>query len=739
MLTETERDVLRDAFNALLGAAQPGAMAFVRCLPEDAVLALAADPAFRLDGWQIAAVTSEPDPQARRITAGQAVEWREAKSDPTLLLVDPQDSGPGMDGIYSASREIGESELFRQAVELARQRLPHRRKRFALEALRKAGWQKRRRPLAPWAALRYLCLACDDDAALGGALTNIGFWPVAVGDNPDHADLEHSGLLVERLLPVHGTRILPEQRVESLSLDAGQREGAQHLVQTLSRMEGAQRSEVLEAIGGEPGLWLNRLRPGIFDRSRLQSISIRSWRQQNGKLYRWSGLSMATDGGLELRLPIAADGEVGSAKLDVRWTVEPEMLTPGAATYQVVVHAGGDVLAERTLEHKGRREQKVIFSQDDFDELDEHARFQAQVRVSAVGDDCEPAESEVFVLCFGEPAAGKTAGSAGKTAPSLALAAAQVADDWESFKLLGKNPQDPSLFQTDDKGFVLCKQNDRVAKVFSPPLFRDLCNDWTERDGAVGRWRLRVREDGKPVGSPEFVPLNDVDTSGQLAQASADLAAWLRPTQGPLGVLYLVDELKPIDRYVSAAGKLWAQSDPVATLIQTLEVQSLAGDCLGLIVLPTHPLRIAWQQGFDLMVAYHRYRTDNADKLTVKRLTELLQPINGAHYPAFLPGWSPAARSSSATPWGCTRWPWSPTMIRSRRQPWRCSGGCSTATRRPRPRSVSGRPRRLSSELTRYLLLHPDYRRIRVHALRAGDAMPVARALGRSQRALADG
>jgi DNA phosphorothioation-dependent restriction protein DptH len=44
----------------------------------------------------------------------------------------------------------------------------------------------------------------------------------------------------------------------------------------------------------------------------------------------------------------------------------------------------------------------------------------------------------------------------------------------------------------------------------------------------------------------------------------------------------------------------------------------------------------------------------------------------------------------------------------------------------------------LAGELAHYLHLHPLYRRIRVQALRAGDAMPVARALGRAQRTVAD-
>jgi DNA phosphorothioation-dependent restriction protein DptH len=38
----------------------------------------------------------------------------------------------------------------------------------------------------------------------------------------------------------------------------------------------------------------------------------------------------------------------------------------------------------------------------------------------------------------------------------------------------------------------------------------------------------------------------------------------------------------------------------------------------------------------------------------------------------------------------------------------------------------------LAEEVRRYRQLHPDYRRLQVHALRAGDAMPVARALGQA-------
>jgi len=46
------------------------------------------------------------------------------------------------------------------------------------------------------------------------------------------------------------------------------------------------------------------------------------------------------------------------------------------------------------------------------------------------------------------------------------------------------------------------------------------------------------------------------------------------------------------------------------------------------------------------------------------------------------------------------------------------------------PSVAKGAAAALAGEMRRYLQLHPQYRRVRVHALRAGDAMPVARALG---------
>ena len=141
--------LLGDAFQRLLGKAAQGSVAYVRCLHADIALALAADPQFAPDAWKIAAVTDQADTASRRITADQAVEWRENKADPLLLLVDLERAGAGMDGIYSAGREVTEEALFRSCLKLAHERLPHGCKRFAEAARRKARHTSRNQSLSP--------------------------------------------------------------------------------------------------------------------------------------------------------------------------------------------------------------------------------------------------------------------------------------------------------------------------------------------------------------------------------------------------------------------------------------------------------------------------------------------------------------------------------------------------------------------------------------------------------------
>src|SRR6516162_10405441 len=113
MIEPRHAEQLSSALADLLGSPTLGDVAFLRCLPSNLVDALIDSPDFSVAGWAISAVVDATGP--RRITADQAVEQREDKADPAFFLIDPLRAGAGLDGIYSAAREIREVELFDKA------------------------------------------------------------------------------------------------------------------------------------------------------------------------------------------------------------------------------------------------------------------------------------------------------------------------------------------------------------------------------------------------------------------------------------------------------------------------------------------------------------------------------------------------------------------------------------------------------------------------------------------------
>lgn len=111
--------LLAQALAGELGDPQPGAIAYVRCLTPDVVERLAADSGFEPEGWAVWRVADREQDDLRTLTADRAVELREDKGDAMVLLVDTGLAGAGMDGIYSAGREVDEAGLFRAAWSLA--------------------------------------------------------------------------------------------------------------------------------------------------------------------------------------------------------------------------------------------------------------------------------------------------------------------------------------------------------------------------------------------------------------------------------------------------------------------------------------------------------------------------------------------------------------------------------------------------------------------------------------------
>jgi hypothetical protein len=92
-----------------------------------------------------------------------------------------------------------------------------------------------------------------------------------------------------------------------------------------------------------------------------------------------------------------------------------------------------------------------------------------------------------------------------------------------------------------------------------------------------------------------------------------------------------------VKEYLLSWAALLDQAEPALALANTVEVQSLAGRTIGLIVLPSHPLRVAWHVAYDNLVLNAAYE----QKLTPKSIREEFAVLDGAMFPAFLPGLQP--------------------------------------------------------------------------------------------------
>ena len=106
--------ILCAAMGRLLGRGAEGDLAFTRAFSCADIQQILASNIREVSNWQVVAVGSASG--NGWITADRAVELRESKGKATFLLIDANGAGAGMDGIYSAAREIDEKTLFKEAV-----------------------------------------------------------------------------------------------------------------------------------------------------------------------------------------------------------------------------------------------------------------------------------------------------------------------------------------------------------------------------------------------------------------------------------------------------------------------------------------------------------------------------------------------------------------------------------------------------------------------------------------------
>ncbi len=425
------------------------------------------------------------------------------------------------------------------------------------------------------------------------------------------------------------------------------------------------------------------------------------------------------------------------SKLEVKWKARPENLEKGAVEYRVVIQTDMDEeLASRPVVHSGKREERCRFSDDDFSTLSDDALISAKVVISVIGNAAvEPRESEEFIIRFGEPP-DREKGGVGKKVRTFSEGLIEI----ESRDLVSEIASSVEVYPEDSKGFVLMRpQRGKSFRVFRPRLVGEVEKRWVDEAGAIGRWRVKVRSSGARAGEVEFVPCLPSSAALQslwdrTVTASRRMAERFAAAGGGVGQVY-DEKSKAFDlvvrEYLLAWTALLDEADPSLALANTVEVQSLSGRTIGLIVLPNHALRVAWLVGYDNLVLHAAFDLSKRPRDIVEEFAVL----DGAMFPAFLPGLEQGHSFVFADTLGFHVVGMVPDSDKEPKAALailaRALGESETADAAPTIGAQSATV--LGNEILKYLDCHNPSRLLHIHALRPGDGLTVARSLGRVQ------
>ena len=742
--------ILAKALETVLGKPEAGVMAFVRCLTPDVVDSLARDKrCFNIADWRIWRVADGEDREARTITADQAVEIRESKGDAVLLLVDTERAGAGMDGIFSATREVGEHDLFLAAHRLAAAEITsvlsagHRK--YAERAASRARGHGGRFAVSPWSVFDFYCHVATNSWPAGAYLHLLGLWPVKGRAGVETlSDIDASRRFVDRLLDPGVSGRTPAERIDALRLLNPTQDQRDDLEKFLRKAATVPIRSALPRLAEQEHLWVNSLRTEGAATD-IQGVELLPWRTTTGKVYKWSGLTDRGDEVPALIVDPEADERGKDAKLVVRWKARPKHLAKGAAEYRVAIVTSGsqaDEIAFWEGVHSARAHEKCIFAQDDLPDLPEDAVIPARVVLSVIGSDSADSEkSEEFEIVCGERPEGSTPVGKQFRAFCDALIELGTRDEVEAMASFAET------IPKNAKGDFLvwhAPNRRKNFRVYRPPLIREAEDGWRSAKGALGRWRIRVRMSGERVGAPEFLPFERPEAVGRQVWGRAQKASTKMAERfgdfGGVGQVY--DDRSSafkstVTEYIRSWIALLRAGDPRLALAHTVEVQSQSGHLIGLIVLPGHPMRMAWHAAYDNLVLHTAFD----EKVKAADVRKEMEALDGAAFPAFLPGFTRdrsfvftdtlgfhavgMVADNDAEPKGTL------AILHRALSSKEAEGSGGAPTVGSRSADVLG------NEVCKYLDSHEAANILHVHALRAGDGKTVVRSLGRAARTIA--
>ena len=736
-----------DALPRFLGAGEKGAMAFIRCLPREFCNSLCVNRE-RSQDWDIFLVGHMYDREKGLITGDKAVEMRENKGRPCLLLVDTNQAGAGMDGIYSASKELHEEDLFRHLHDLAIKSIKQPDIRaISLKAVKRSRRSIRRKIFSPWKEYEFYCDVADLDMKnAGGAFSSLGIWPVDLSQSKNFEDdVEIAAQMVEKLLSPLVVDKPPTLRIESILLPREEQGKAKIIEDMLRSLPVKGNDNFFNELRNSHELWLNQVHPG-FSSADITKIEIQSWYGPSGKLSKWSGL---VSGGESADLPTfvlplldETDNPVQDnskkSKLEIRWKTVPAELAKGMVSYEVEIRSGDDQLAVLTVEHTGKDVERAIFHDDDFDAeiIGNGSRFEAKAVVKVIGKELESETPEFTIIRDEKGTAEKTINA--RTIRCLIDGAIELRKDKFDELLSPDSRKDIRRIFTDKNGRVAFRHGNKSYCANRSKALKEVEEQWIDNPNIVPRWRIWIREDGMWSGRAEILEIEKKAASDKawdrVIAANKAFSSGLSRDCGMLGRLYKAED-SSADEYVNAWAELLGDNvnfEPTHSLAHTAEVLGLGGQLIGLIVLPSHPLRIAWQMAYESLASYLAYESQIKQNVLKKALADLA-PVN---VPFFLPGLEPGRSFLFGDTFGMAIAAMVSDNDPEPKNSLSLMATCMEIDEDNTPSIGAKTSSILAKEIISYLELHQDVLggTLRIHAWRAGDAATVARAMGDAKK-----
>jgi DNA phosphorothioation-dependent restriction protein DptH len=647
MLTKIHTESLKNSIERLLINGTEGTVVFIRCLQSELVFSLIENEDFRLTGWNIFAVTNEVIKNkynnSNIITSDQAVDLRESKKEKVLLLVDTLNVGAGMDGIYSATREIKEKELFDRSIKYSLNKFNKDKKVFDFlkMAINKAKSIGRNNTISPWQIFDFYSNCANNVEDIGIYLTKIGLWPIKI-ENYSEEILDISAQIVEKLLLETGIDKTPKSRIDSLLLkEETTKEQINELTKFLDNsMVGFWRDKLLN-LADKTNLWLNNLEPGFLS-NELVDIEILPWRDgDKGKPYAWSGLKSTEDDTPIFYIEKNVDKP---KKLLVRWKTSPQEIKKNSIVYQVsiVTEDNSELVSLNDIHHSGKTLESCSFSLDDFEAEDSiseefeknEGKWDAKIQIKPLFESGENAktiikETEPFILTFGETES-RSKSSVGTIVRALIEEAIKHNKE-DFFNILN------SEFREDNKGYITYKASKNIGRVFRPDLIKFIEEDWQKNNFPLGRWSVQIREDGSISKHPSFIPIDsslcDDSNYKKLIDVTNKMGEFAMKKISFIGLIYHQDE-PVVNNYINTWSNAFESLDKDFILANTLEVRNLKNEVLGIIILPSHPILVAWHYAYDTLLYYAKFE----ENLSAIEISQISNSIDGAYYPFLLPG-----------------------------------------------------------------------------------------------------